>query len=158
MAPVMPKTLMARAVAYLARREHSRLELARKLSRYLAEGESTEEIDRVLDRLQEKGFLSDQRYAHVRARVRSQKYGNVRLAMELRAQGVDNDVISQTLENIEEPEIVRAQRLWDRRFGTVAADYKERARQIRFLASRGFSMNVIAKVVKGNPVDDWNDN
>lgn len=158
MAPVMPKTLMARAVAYLARREHSRLELARKLSRYLAEGESTEEIDRVLDRLQKKGFLSDQRYAHVRARIRSQKYGNVRLAMELRAQGVDNDVISQTLENIEEPEIVRAQRLWDRRFGTVAADYKERARQIRFLASRGFSMNVIAKVVKGNPVDDWNDN
>lgn len=153
MATAAPKTLMTRAVAYLARREHSRMELARKLARYLDEGQTTEDVDQVLDRLEAKGLLSNERYAHSRARVRSQKYGNARVAMELRAQGLDAALIQSTIEEIEEPEIVRAQRLWERRFGEVASDYKERARQIRFLAARGFNMGVIAKVVKGDMTD-----
>ena len=82
MATRMPQTLMTRAVAYLARREHSRVELGKKLARYLEEGQSFDEVEVVLDRLESKGLLSDERYARSRARVRSARYGDMRVAME----------------------------------------------------------------------------
>lgn len=152
-----PQTLMTRAVAYLARREHSRLELAKKLARYLEDGQSYDEIDSVLDRLESKGLLSDERYARTRARVRSQRYGDRRVAMELKVQGVEADLVRDTIEAIEEPEIVRAMRLWERRFGEPASDHKERARQIRFLASRGFRMDTVMKIVNRSRTDDFDE-
>lgn len=148
MATRTPQTLMTRAVAYLARREHSRLELGKKLSRYLDEGQTFDDIESVLDRLEAKGLLSDERYARSRARVRSMRYGDRRVAMELKTQGVGQELVRETIEAIEEPEIVRATRLWERRFGEAAQDYKERARQIRYLAARGFRMDTVMKVVK----------
>lgn len=149
MASDSPVSLMTRAVGFLARREYSRLELAKKLSRYLTEDQCPDEIDEVLDRLQARGYLSDERYARTRARVRGLRYGNRRIAMELRDQGVDSETVEATLESMEESELTRAQRLWERRFGEPAQDYKERGKQIRFLANRGFSMDTVMKVVKG---------
>ena len=157
MATRMPQTLMTRAVAYLARREHSRVELGKKLARYLEEGQSFDEVDAVLDRLESKGLLSDERYARSRARVRSARYGDMRVAMELKTQGVESDLVRETIDAIEEPEIVRATRLWERRFGEAPADYKERARQIRFLASRGFRMSTVMSVVNRGASDDFDD-
>lgn len=147
MAMRAPQTLMTRAVAYLARREHSRLELGKKLARYLAEDQTFDDVESVLDRLEAKGLLSDERYARSRARVRSSRYGDTRVAMELKTQGVDSDLVRETIETLEEPEIVRATRLWERRFGEAPADYKDRARQIRFLASRGFRMDTVMRVI-----------
>ena len=157
MATRMPQTLMTRAVAYLARREHSRMELGKKLARYLEEGQSFDDVEAVLDRLESKGLLSDERYARSRARVRSARYGDMRVAMELKTQGVETDVVRETIEAIEEPEIVRATRLWERRFGEAPSDYKERARQIRFLASRGFRMGTVMTVVNRAASDDFDD-
>ena len=157
MATRMPQTLMTRAVAYLARREHSRMELGKKLARYLEEGQSFDEVEVVLDRLESKGLLSDERYARSRARVRSARYGDMRVAMELKTQGVESDLVRETIDAIEEPEIVRATRLWERRFGEAPADYKERARQIRFLASRGFRMSTVMSVVNRGASDDFDD-
>ncbi len=157
MATRMPQTLMTRAVAYLARREHSRMELGKKLARYLEEGQSFDEVEAVLDRLESKGLLSDERYARSRARVRSARYGDMRVAMELKTQGVESDLVRETIDAIEEPEIVRATRLWERRFGEAPADYKERARQIRFLASRGFRMSTVMSVVNRGASDDFDD-
>ena len=157
MATRMPQTLMTRAVAYLARREHSRVELGKKLARYLEEGQSFDEVEVVLDRLESKGLLSDERYARSQARVRSARYGDMRVAMELKTQGVESDLVRETIDAIEEPEIVRATRLWERRFGEAPADYKERARQIRFLASRGFRMSTVMSVVNRGASDDFDD-
>ena len=157
MATRMPQTLMTRAVAYLARREPSRMELGKRRARYLEEGQSFDEVEAVLDRLESKGLLSDERYARSRARVRSARYGDMRVAMELKTQGVESDLVRETIEAIEEPEIVRATRLWERRFGEAPSDYKERARQIRFLASRGFRMSTVMTVVNRAASDDFDD-
>lgn len=157
MATRMSQTLMTRAVAYLARREHSRMELGKKLARYLEEGQSFDDVEAVLDRLESKGLLSDERYARSRARVRSARYGDMRVAMELKTQGVESDLVRETIEAIEEPEIVRATRLWERRFGEAPSDHKERARQIRFLASRGFRMSTVMTVVNRAASDDFDD-
>ena len=148
MASGCQKSLMARAVDFLARREHSRLELSRKLSRYLQEHETHDDIESVLDRLQSKGLLSDERYARSRARVRSLRYGNARVEFELKQQGIDEGLIRETLDSLEENELDRAQRLWEKRFGNVAADFKERNKQIRFLAARGFGFDVISQIVR----------
>ncbi len=143
-------TLKARAVQYLARREHSRRELRTKLLRYMAESETADDVDCLLDELEAKGFLSDERYATSRARVRSQKYGQARIAFELRSQGVDAETIAEVVEPLKETEAARARALWVKRFkGVAAEDQKERARHIRYLAARGFTFDVISKVIAG---------
>lgn len=98
---------MMRGIDALSRREYSRLELYRKLMRTLTEGETADDVIAVLDDLQAKGYLSDERYAEGRVRVRSMRYGNRRVAQELRQQGVDADAITAAMEQTE-PEIDRA--------------------------------------------------
>lgn len=150
-----PRSLMMRGIDALSRREYSRLELYRKLMRTLTEGETADDVIAVLDDLQAKGYLSDERYAEGRVRVRSMRYGNRRVAQELRQQGVDADAITAAMEQTE-PEIDRACAVWQRKFGEAPADYKEKARQIRFLAARGFSFDVISKILSeaGSSADE----
>ena len=83
------------------------------------------------------------------------RYGNRRVAQELRQQGVDADAITAAMEQTE-PEIDRARAVWQRKFGEAPADYKEKARQIRFLAARGFSFDVISKILSeaGSSADE----
>ena len=128
---------MMRGIDALSRREYSRLELYRKLMRTLTEGETADDVIAVLDDLQAKGYLSDERYA------------------EGREQGVDADAITAAMEQTE-PEIDRARAVWQRKFGEAPADYKEKARQIRFLAARGFSFDVISKILSeaGSSADE----
>ena len=79
----------------------------------------------------------------------------MKLAQELRQQGVDADAITAAMEQTE-PEIDRARAVWQRKFGEAPADYKEKARQIRFLAARGFSFDVISKILSeaGSSADE----
>lgn len=152
------KSLMARAVAYLARREYSRTELLDKLKAYLIDGQSEQDIERVLDRLQEMGYLSDARYAQIRARVRGEKFGNRRIMNELRAKGVDDEHVQAAIDSLKESEPARALRVWERKFSDPPKDAKEKARQIRYLAYRGFSFEVIMQVMdlaaQGRPYQD----
>ena len=139
------RTLKQRAVAYLARREHSRAELAKKLSAY---GEQ-EEIDSVLNSLQDAKLLSDQRFAAAFVRSRAERFGAGRLRQELRQRGVEDGLVAQELAVDDLPsEIERARLVWKKKFDAQPVDAKDWARQARFLQGRGFSSDVIRRVLK----------
>jgi regulatory protein len=139
------RTLKQRAVAYLARREHSRAELAKKLS---AHG-TQEEIDSVLNSLQDVKLLSDQRFAAAFIRSRAERFGVGRLRQELRQRGVEGELAEQELKTEELPaEIERARIVWQKKFDGQPADAREWAKQARFLQSRGFSGDIIRRVLK----------
>ncbi|EXI74551.1 MAG TPA: recombination regulator RecX [Candidatus Accumulibacter phosphatis] len=149
----MSDALRERAVRLLARREHTRRELMSKLASPV---ESPQELSAVLDDLSSSGLLSDERYASSRLRARATRFGDARLAHELRAKGVAEELVTAALTAAED-ELTRAQRVWQRRFGQQPAspdDAAERARQTRFLAARGFSAETIRCVLRAPPEDE----
>lgn len=128
----------------LARREHSRAELTRKLS----DDGSQEEIQAVLDRLEQTGLLSDARFAESFVSSRAARVGNARLRHDLRAKGVADDLVAAALPAEADSEIGRAREVWRRKFDAPPGDRNEFARQARFLQSRGFAADIIRKVLK----------
>lgn len=158
-----PLSLTARALRLLAQREHSRLELERKLQRFVqpqgreadeADGSAPEnappeDLSAVLDKLEAKGFIQPERVAQSVLYRRAPKLGSQRVLQELRQKGLDEAIVRQAAETLRDSEHQRAWAVWQRKFGQPAATPQERARQIRFLASRGFAMDVIGKVVRG---------
>ncbi|MGE5336569.1 MAG: recombination regulator RecX [Gemmatimonadota bacterium] len=144
-----PPTILQRAVAFLARREHSRAELARKLARYQLDGQDASSVEAVLDQLEAKGMLSDERFAAALTRSRSERFGAARVGQELRDHGIDPELARKSTQPLKQTELERARAVWRRKFGGPANDEKGRARQMRFLAARGFSADVILRVVKG---------
>ncbi len=139
-----PVNLRAKAIALLARREHSRAELAGKLARYSADKAA---IDTLLDALIAENFLSERRAAQSIVRVRAARQGSLRVAGELRARGITGDLAVEMLADLKGTEAARAQALWERKFGEPAADAQSRAKQMRFLQARGFALDVIRAVV-----------
>jgi regulatory protein len=89
----------------------------------------------------------------MRLNGRSGRFGNARLAHELRTQGVADELVKQALTNVEDEQL-RAQQVWQRKFGNQAVDAAERARQMRFLINRGFSGETIRRVLRGDFEDD----
>lgn len=138
------KSLRARAVDLLSRREYSRLELKRRLAPF---AESAEELDALLDELAARHWQSDSRFAEQFAASRARKYGSRRIAMEMRERGIDRDTIREAL--AEQDDLATARAQWQKKFGQPPADAAERAKQMRFLASRGFGMDIIRKVITG---------
>ncbi len=141
-----PGSLMMRGVDALSRREYSRTELFRKLMRGLQEGETADDVETVLDELEQKGYLSNERYALARVRVRAFRYGNRRLMQELNVMGVDSETAQAALEEAGD-EFERARQVWEKKFGSAPADRKERDKQIRFLAARGFGFDIIGRII-----------
>lgn len=146
-------SLKGRALAWLAQREHSRSELRAKLLRHLkaqADGEADDPsvvLDPLLDWLEQHRYLSDARFAEGRVHVRAARYGNQRIRQELSRHGVTLD--AEADQQLRDSELQRAQDVWRRKFGgEVAVDAAARAKQMRFLAGRGFSADVIRKVVR----------
>jgi regulatory protein len=142
----MPETLRNQAIRLLARREHSRAELQRKLQ---ADAESPEQLAATLDALQQSGLLSDHRYAQQRSSQRGQRYGDRRLRQELVRQGIDDETIAVSLADCGD-EKERCRQVWLKKFGTLADTPQERARQLRFLQYRGFSGTAIRAVLHGD--------
>lgn len=140
---------MARAVGLLSRREHSRVELGRKLRRSLTPDDDPAEIERVLDRLAAQDLLSDARFAASLVRQRGQRYGDLRLARDLRERGVDDAEADAALAAIDGTEAERALAAWARRFDALPTSADERGRQGRYLQARGFSMDAIVAVLAG---------
>lgn len=143
-------TLRERALRLLARREHSRVELARKLAPH---AECEEALIALLDDLAARRLLSDERYAEMRVNARGSRYGDARLAHELRTQGVDAEIVAEALATGGD-EFERARLVWQRKFGSPAADPAGRARQMRFLMSRGFAGATIRRILRGDLEDD----
>lgn len=137
--------LKERAIGLLARREHSRLELARKLA---AHGEP-DEIAALLDDLEARNYLSDERFAEALRNVRSGRHGSLRLRQELRQKGVAEALITAEVEQARDSDLTAAQEIWQRKFGAPPADLKEKAKQMRFLLSRGFPHDVVMRVLGG---------
>lgn len=132
---------------YLARREHSRAELRAKLLRG-AESVEEEGLDAVLDQLAERGWLSDQRAAEQTVQIKRTRFGTQRIVHELRQKGIPEGIISDAVPELKEGELAVAREVWRKKFGEIPRDAKEKARQVRFLQSRGFSLDVIFSLLR----------
>jgi regulatory protein len=140
------------AMDLLARREHGRVELVRKLRQ---RGAPQELIDSALDRLTQEGLLSEARYlqSFVASRGRA-GYGPLRIREELAQRGLPRPDIEQALSEAEIDWGEQLRELWQRRFaGQLPADMREKARQARFLAYRGFSQEQIGRLLRGASLD-----
>ena len=145
-AAVNPPTVKAKAVSLLAQREYSRQELSDKLK---AEDASPEEVEQALAQLAAKGLVDDTRVVETLVNRRAGKLGGMRLRQELQAKGLSADVVAETMAALKDSEMARALAIWQKKFGVVAADATSRNRQSRFLATRGFSGDVVRQVVAG---------
>ena len=144
-------SLTGRALRYLSQREHSRLELERKLAPHVEEGE---ELAAVLDALEAKNFICPERVAQSVLYRRSSKLGSSRVLHELRSKGLDEDTVRAAAEQLKDTEHARAYEVWLRKFGEVASTPQERMKHMRFLASRGFGGDVVNKVLRGQAPEE----
>lgn len=141
-------SLKARAVDFLSRREHSRLELQRKLQRH---SDDLNDIEALLDELAQENWQSDERYAQSLVNRRAYKLGTARVVQELRQNGVADHHIEMVREQLKETEFERALEVWERKFGTAPEDRKAYAKQHRFMASRGFSPSLLGRILDQLP-------
>ena len=145
-------SVKGRALRYLAQREHSRAELERKLARSvqdLPEASAQAQISTALDELAAKGLLSEERTAQSVLLSQGRRFGTRRLRQTLQSKGLAPELVADTLQQARGTELERAREVWRRRFGQPPADAAERARQMRFMAGRGFESDVIRRVVQG---------
>ncbi|WP_395699526.1 regulatory protein RecX [Aquabacterium sp.] len=166
-----PASLKVRALQWLAQREHSPLELRGKLLRLLQDGQrrsaaaagdgdpaapdaeaAAAEVDALLEWLSQHGFLSQQRFVESRVQARQARFGNLRIQRELQQHGAVLDAPAR--EALHESEFDRAREVWRKKFGRTAAAPADaaaaaaaRLRQMRFLTGRGFSPEVIRRVL-----------
>ena len=139
-------SLKGRALRLLSQREHSRQELERKLRPF---EEVPGELAQALDFLQAKDFINEQRVLESVVNRRASKLGASRVKQELQAKGLDPQAVSDALQGLRETELDRAREVWRKKFGQPALDANERARQMRFLLTRGFAAEAVRRVVSG---------
>lgn len=160
------RSLKARALQWLAQREHSRGELRRKLlphARALAAlgegqkgidnnndgaepGAALAQVEALLDWLEANRYLSEQRFVESRINARASRYGNRRIQQELAQHGVT--LAGEAAQALAASEHERAREVWTKKFGRPAADAAARARQARFLTARGFSAEIVRRVLR----------
>lgn len=163
-------TLRQRALASLARREYGRPELRRKLLTWLNRQPKDDEapfgapvtlpdpgtlIDTVLDGLQASGWLDDARFVASKVRQRENGRGLRRIEQELQQLGQSLDAEQRSA--LQSTELERAHALWSRRYDGPPSDERERARQSRFLLSRGFGMDTLRALWSGWQPDENTD-
>jgi regulatory protein len=140
------KELLSRALALLSRRDVARAEFVGKLT---AAGYDKAEVAAAADWCEAQGFLSETRFVEGAARRLSSKYGANRVAHSLRDKGVSDEAIAGVMPDLKDSDLARARAIWSRRFHHPPADQNEKARQVRFLQSRGFSYATIKLVILG---------
>jgi regulatory protein len=145
------RSLKGRALGYLSRREYSRAELLRKLTPFV---EETDSLETLLDSLEGEGWLSDSRFAESLVHRRASRLGANRIVGELKRHAVAQTLIEEASAQLRETELARAQAVWRKKYGQLPETQAERAKQARFLASRGFSGATIGKILKGIE-DEW---
>jgi regulatory protein len=139
-------SLKGRALRLLSGREHSRAELERKLQSFEEEPGT---LAQALDELQAKGFISEQRVIESVLHRRASKLGTARIKQELQGKGLDPAAVSEALADLKGSEQARALEVWRKKFGSPPVDAQAAAKQMRFLAARGFGGDVIRRVVAG---------
>ena len=159
-------SLKGRALQLLAQRDQSRVELRRKLLRHaskvaaegaddasLGDDDDVDDADArhasveaVLDWLEANRYLSAERFAESRIHARETRFGNLRIKRELAQHGVALSV--EAASALASTELQRAAAVRERRFPNAPGDAPERAAQSRFLAARGFSSDVIHRLMR----------
>jgi len=141
--------LQRRALRLLARREHTRAELARKLA-----PANPTELAPLLEKLQASGSLSEERYAEARAHRLSRKFGAVRIRRELMAKGIAAETATQLAADLRKSDLERARSILQRKYkDTATTSPRERAKRMRFLYARGFSEEVIRAALRASSAD-----
>lgn len=149
--PAPQLSLKGRALRFLSMREHSRLELGRKLAKYAEEGD---DVEALLDFLEKNNWLSQERFAESLVHRKAGRFGNSRVMAELQSHGLNGEALAEIKASLADTETARASEVWQRKFGTVAVDAAERAKQMRFLLQRGFSQRAARIAMQGAPDDD----
>src|SRR5450759_2273471 len=134
--------LRARALRMLARREYSRFELERRLTPFT---EDPAEISELLDDFERRGWLSEQRVVEQVTASRRRRFGAQRIAHELREKGIGENAIAAALPVLEDTELEAARAVWMKKFGKLPHSMAERARQVRFMQGRGFSLETVLR-------------
>jgi regulatory protein len=142
----MKPSLKGRALRLLSQREHSRKELEQKLKPH---EETPGELAEALDFLATKDFINEKRVVESVVNRRSTKLGAARVRQELMAKGLPADDIAEAVEALRGTELERALAVWRKKFGAPPSDASERAKQVRFLVSRGFAAEIVRRVVAG---------
>jgi regulatory protein len=145
--PGFQPSLKGRALRLLSQREHSRAELERKLAPH---EEVPGELAKALDELQARDFINDGRAVDSLINRRAGKLGSARIQQELAQKGLSGEAVAEALEGLKETELGRAQAVWRKKFDAPPQDPQERAKQMRFLMTRGFNAEVVRRVVKGD--------
>ena len=139
--------IRARALRLLARREHSPLELERKLRPH---ADSPEDLARLISELKARNQLSEARYAEERVRWLARKYGAAKIRHDLKSKGVDPSIVERISSR---DDLERAADILKRKFRAPAATREERARRMRFLQSRGFSSEIVFSLLSARGAD-----
>lgn len=135
------------AVKLLSRREHSAYEIAEKLRQREFDNS---EIEQAIEELKAGGWLSDERFAEAYIRMRQLKgFGPVRIAIELKERGVDELIVEAQLDTNDASWMHILEQQYQKKYrNTAIEDYNEKAKRIRFLQYRGFTLDAIYQVVK----------
>lgn len=144
-------SLKGRALRYLSMREHSRLELGRKLARYAEEGE---DVEAVLNDLEVAKLLSQERFAESLVHRRAARFGNQRILTELQSHRISDESLSGIREQLGKDEVERARTILARKYARAPEDAAERAKRMRFLQQRGFSHEAIRAAMRASEADD----
>lgn len=172
-------SLRGKALRLLARREYSRAQLEAKLWEWLekknqaqtemraqrmgqkhqtceeygndatTQAEQVQEVALVLDELQAKGWMSDERFVESLLHQKSYRLGANRLQQELRSKGIDEQLVQNALQDLKGSEFERACEVWQRKFKELPVDASNHNKQARFLLYRGFNFDVVRKVLAG---------
>jgi len=146
-----PAAVRRAAMDLLARREHGRVELSRKLR---LRGAPAELIEPALDRLADEGLLSEARYLESFVRMRGNAgYGPLRIREELSQRGLARDAIEQALRNSGFDWNAQLLEIWQSKFGVLPSDQRDKARQGRFLSYRGYPLDMIGRLLRGGSLD-----
>ena len=145
---MVTRTLRSQAIRLLARREYARAELEARL---VGGGAAAAEVRATLDDLGAQGLLSDQRFARAIVGQKAGRFSRRSIAGGLKAKGVAPDDINDALREANLDDDAALIALWQRRFGKLPEDDREKARQIRYLQARGFSISAILKLLRAPP-------
>jgi regulatory protein len=148
--PTPEAALRARALRLLARREHSRAELRRKLAPHVEEGV---DLEALLDDFTRRGWLSEERFVEQTVRAKARKFGPLKIAQHLREKGIDEAGIDRGLAQARAEQGEALACAWRSRFGRPPADAPDKARQVRFLQQRGFPLEAVLRFLKSQSPD-----
>ena len=142
--------LKKRALYYLGKRDYSRVELGRKILTYSESLKiSKADLELILNELEEKDWLSDDRFSEQFVLSKKRKFGARKIAHELKLRGVSESIISRVLSDIKDDKFLLAKKIWEKKFNQIPITIDEKAKQIRFMQSRGIEVAIIHQILSG---------